>query len=618
MATDKTIFDGNATLRDSDFTLREDDSVDGRNAAYSGGSRWHPAHFRSTLLAGMSVMRQLPTQGSEADIFVVDDGAGEKILKLYRLGLDPKREVLDRYEAISAQYPEHVVQVFRTGRDQETGRWFELLELVHYGSVADWLEKGASFNFEEFVRELGSAVNALHEAGIIHRDLKPGNVLVRSPQPLDLVLTDFGIASILDNASIRETVHKGFTPMYAAPEDTTGQIVSGPADWWACGMIFLEILTGSHPFRNLPPSRVVYFLSTRNVEIDSSLPEAQQVLLKGLLTRNDKKRWGWPQIEAWLRGERNIPVHYEDSGVIQAGSGFRFMGKNFQNLHDMAIAFADNYEAWKAGRGTLARGNIAKWLQDTHEFDEERIVSDELAENNADLYLARFIAHYAPELPPNLYGLELTSTNVLAWVLKPQDQLTDAETGILNIIFSGRPVSLVAFLKIYQKDTDPHDASLRAIAGEKWHDREDLQLALRALLMPEKFYWGPSDVPQGPAGILRFLKMNRYLLTQEKWEELDGPNIIIPPGVQNLFQAGHYDQAIAELVHKKRDGALLYVQDGLCTEENFYGDDLQYMLLVGRKNGFNKNDEDLFNKISQLVKSIEDSTNEINENLKNY
>lgn len=170
----------------------------------------------------------------------MEAGEEERVLMLYRFGLEPKRKILERCRGISEEFPEHVVRVYGTGRNGRAGRRHELLEFVRYGSVADWFEKKGHFDFTSFARELGEAAHTLRERGIIHRDLKPGNILARSPEPLDLALTDFGIASELESGmSPRETSHSGFTPMCAAPGDLDGRIVSAPADWWACGMIFI-------------------------------------------------------------------------------------------------------------------------------------------------------------------------------------------------------------------------------------------------------------------------------------------------------------------------------------------------------------------------------------------
>ena len=55
---------------------------------------------------------------------------------------------------------------------------------------------------EEMIRlALGQMIQALlvlHASQILHRDLKPQNIFIRSVQPLQLVLADFGISRDLE------------------------------------------------------------------------------------------------------------------------------------------------------------------------------------------------------------------------------------------------------------------------------------------------------------------------------------------------------------------------------------------------------------------------------------
>ncbi len=151
----------------------------------------------------------------------------------------------------------------------------------------------------------------MHERGIIHRDLKPQNILVRRERPLDLVLTDFGISSIVDSdVSKIMTTTKG-TYAYSAPESFSGYF-GKEVDWWAVGMIILEVMTGKNPLSGLSPQVIMHHLSTKAVPIAEDIPEDFKVLIKGLLTRDPKKRWGYAQIKSWLEGKRDIPVYYEE------------------------------------------------------------------------------------------------------------------------------------------------------------------------------------------------------------------------------------------------------------------------------------------------------------------
>lgn len=587
----KTILENEATVRD--------------NGAEDNQKYINPqSNFR-----GMKIIRQLITGGSEADLFLVAFENQERILKLYRLGLDPKPEVLDRYLQISQDYPQHIVKVFEAGLDDGTGRWFELLEYMPNGSVADILNKesAAVFDFNEFVRELSAGVGALHECGIVHRDLKPGNILVRSIHPLDLVLSDFGIASLLESgASVRETQHKGFTPMYAAPEDILGYIVSRPVDWWACGMIFYEILAGKHPFMGISQNRINYFLSTYGVEVDENLPDHEKLLLKGLLTRNDKKRWGLKEVNAWLAGSKNIPCYYEIKTASPMGMEnvpFTFLGNKYENLHDLAVGFASNYESWQATRGSLARGNVAKWLQNRNQFDEERIVAEELANDNPDIYLFRFIEKFAPDLPFNLLGMQITAKNLLDWFSRPKESRSDGQQKIIELVLNKEIYKYVSL-------STKLDAQLNEVLDfikEDSVNEEQISRIFLALVRPDILYWGPFGQPQNSHERMEFALKNSNMLSYKMWEEMRGPEMILPPQIYALFKSGAYEEAIINIVNRKEKGEILFLSDKISniSQDNVYtGSDEDYTLEIGIKNGLGKNSLKIMEKTLHTINKI--------------
>ncbi|MDW8066814.1 MAG: protein kinase, partial [Aquificaceae bacterium] len=215
---------------------------------------------------------------------------------------------------LSRKMPEHVVLIFEYGFEQKINRWFEIQEYAKFGSLLDFVRSRSLYSNTNFVREvvkeLSECIHALHTQGIVHRDLKPSNVLVRDEHPLDLVLTDFGISSLLeeDVSKIFSTV-KG-TYAYFAPESFSGYF-GKEVDWWALGVILLELLTSKNPLSGLAPQVIMHTISTKGIEIPEELREEWKLLLKGLLTRDPKKRWGYEQIQRWLRGDTNIPVYYQ-------------------------------------------------------------------------------------------------------------------------------------------------------------------------------------------------------------------------------------------------------------------------------------------------------------------
>lgn len=581
--TSQTIIENNATVLDTNQDNYTDFNIHAMESTNTLGT--------ITAFRGMRVQKQLKTQGSEADIYLVDDGGEDRIVKLYRMGLNPKQEVLDGYRRISSDCPEHVVVVHDTGFDEQSQRWFELLEFIKYGSLDDafankWYK---SFDFKELVREITTALIAIHEHDMIHRDIKPGNILIRSFNPLDLVFTDFGIASILDaGASVRETIHGGLTPMYAAPEDILGKIVSRPADWWACGMIFLEVLTGVHPFKGLTANRISYVLATKGVPIDEQLGEREQMLVKGLLTRDDKKRWSGREVMEWLDGKDDIPVYYEgDAGQqtqVQQNmqNAFVFLGQPYSTLHDLAVAFASSYESWQSARGMLARGNVAKWLQDCHLFDDERIVSEDLEAEDPDEYVFNFVNYYAKELPVSLYGLEINAKNLLFWLQKKEDDLTEAEKSLKNNLQNGK---FKKFINILKNKNIEYDEVFDWASSIQFSNEHAMTVALQALMYPDRFYWGTCSYPSDKKERF-YLAFNlaNVIVYKDIWKQEGNDELVIPQSIDSIFNDGKYEKAMREFLLRKHKSHLLHKKDlkeSQYSRNNvFIGDDTEYDSLV--------------------------------------
>jgi hypothetical protein len=90
------------------------------------------------------------------------------------------------------------------------------------------------------------ALRAAHSVGVVHRDVKPANVLVRTGDRAKL--TDFGVASIRDDAKLTATGHIIGSPAYMAPEQARGERAGPPADLWALGATMYFAVEGVSPF----------------------------------------------------------------------------------------------------------------------------------------------------------------------------------------------------------------------------------------------------------------------------------------------------------------------------------------------------------------------------------
>lgn len=363
---------------------------------YSG-----PRTLPHTLANRYQILRDLAAQNMEADLLLVESRSqpGERaVAKLYHAGIQPKSEVL---QWISSQAPRYVVQLLEYS--QSDGIGYELLEYAGRGSLREWMAAGPLTGVDagEILTELSAALKKLHECNILHRNLKPENVLVRHRQPLQLALTDFGIASWVD-ATPGFTAHR-CSMRYDAPEIAAGT-AGMAADYWSLGMILLEALTGRHPFASLSAMVIRYQLQVRPVPVED-VAEPWRTLCRGLLLRDPQQRWGAAEIQRWRAGDGrlSLPVDAAQPEAItfRPHRFYRLAaGVECRTARELAAQIAQH---WEEAREDLARGAIGNWLR--HDLGEQEVPRAalevlEIQDMDADERLARLLAHLAPDLPP--------------------------------------------------------------------------------------------------------------------------------------------------------------------------------------------------------------------------
>jgi serine/threonine protein kinase len=93
------------------------------------------------------------------------------------------------------------------------------------------------------LRQLATALMAVHDAGICHRDIKPENVMLRPDGLLKLI--DFGLARLPEASALVVLTESG-TVMgafaYMAPEQLAGQETDARSDIWSFGVLAEELV----------------------------------------------------------------------------------------------------------------------------------------------------------------------------------------------------------------------------------------------------------------------------------------------------------------------------------------------------------------------------------------
>ncbi len=367
----------------------------------------------SVLRARFHILRPLPAAGAEAELLIVapnDGGEEEYVAKIYRHGIRPDHEVQERIAAID---PAHCVRMIDKGIAD--GFAYELMEYCRAGSLRDLLRECAPLAADDWracLLELTDAIGAVHAASLIHRDLKPENVLLRSRNPLDLVLTDFSGAS-LSNATLHFT-GMARTLAYSPPEALSG-VLDAKADWWALGMILLEAAQGRHPFAGLSDAVILHRLTTRSIELDGVADARWRLLLRGLLLRDPKQRWGEAEIRRWLAGDLTLatPAHDATGHAVRP---YQIGPDLCHTPEQLGAALARH---WDKARADLDNGLLMQWLRnDLQDLNRVRFLIDLNFDSGLppDRRLLRLILDLAPGLPPVWRGQRIDLRNLLARV----------------------------------------------------------------------------------------------------------------------------------------------------------------------------------------------------------
>ncbi len=149
----------------------------------------------------------------------------------------------------------NIVQLYDYKVSQREGvpLYYMVMSYVPGQTLADYLDslakRGEHLPRERVLRLVTNIANALsyaHARGMVHRDVKPGNILLNETG--DAVLTDFGIARMIQSNRLTQDGVSTGTPIYMAPEQASGKAGDARTDLYALGIIVFEMLAGRPPF----------------------------------------------------------------------------------------------------------------------------------------------------------------------------------------------------------------------------------------------------------------------------------------------------------------------------------------------------------------------------------
>lgn len=306
---------------------------------------------------------------------------------------------------------------------RDHGTWCDLLTgCHHYFEVMDYAEFGAldavhfssEEQFVETAMRMAMCIHQCHKLNIVHRDIKPENFLCTSKDHRQFVLSDFGIARMMQPGQSEASFDIAKSGYFVSPEgamtaDNRTSMVGYATDYYSMGMTLLAMVIGTQKFYSAITSNDLLRYKSNNTVVDKFLPYLKIAdkplsdyalsLLRGLLQLMPHERIGFDDIKQWYASDKPIAISSKASD-ISSQSDFSVTFNDSLNLvahspKELAKMMLDNFEYAK---GFLYRGLAKSGLERTGKvalaLAIDKIVEQtypSLAERDAGVYAAALI-----------------------------------------------------------------------------------------------------------------------------------------------------------------------------------------------------------------------------------
>ncbi|MER5955071.1 serine/threonine-protein kinase [Streptomyces sp. NPDC056121] len=255
---------------------------------------------------------QILGRGSAGTVWLGEGPEGPVAIKLLREDLASDQELVGRFvqertALLSLDHPRvvGVRDLVVDGNDLAL-----VMDLVRGTDLRTRLDRERRLAPEAavaIVADIADGLAAAHAAGIVHRDVKPENVLLDMQGPLGpggshpALLTDFGVAKLIDSPRRTRATKIIGTPDYLAPELIEGLPPRAAVDIYALATVLYELLAGFTPFGGGHPGAILRRHVTETVVPLPGIPDELWQLLVQCLAKAPASRLRASELAARLR-----------------------------------------------------------------------------------------------------------------------------------------------------------------------------------------------------------------------------------------------------------------------------------------------------------------------------
>lgn len=189
-----------------------------------------------------------------------------------------------------------------------------VMPVIGGGNLQQRLDRDGPLELTEVLRiglQVAEGLAAAHKNSVIHRDIKPANILVEEGNGRVLI-SDFGLARALDDATLTNSGMIAGTPQYMSPEQSRGESLDARSDLFSMGSLLYALATGRPPFRAETPLGVLRKITETRAkpiqEINERMPRWFDILVTRFMEPDLSRRIGSADDAVTLLREVNAHV----------------------------------------------------------------------------------------------------------------------------------------------------------------------------------------------------------------------------------------------------------------------------------------------------------------------